>query len=311
MQSVGSTDDGNSATETSSARRFPGLRSAGGILDRIVEKKAGRLLYARFSGSKTGVAKSPDPEISQNPNPARSNSRLSFAGAVGRRDRINVIAEIKRQSPSKGVIRQDFDPVAIAESYSRNGAAALSILTEEDFFGGSLAYLTQIREKVPDIPLLRKDFIFDECQIRESKEAGADALLLITAILGDELLSRLISATRDAGLEPLVEVHTAGEMERALRAGAHTIGVNNRDLTDFTVNLGTSIELARLAPAGKLLVSESGIKTGGDIALLRQAGFSAFLIGEHLMRQHDPGECLAGLVDAAGSGALLSQTEPY
>jgi indole-3-glycerol phosphate synthase len=211
---------------------------------------------------------------------------------------VNIIAEIKQRSPSKGIIREDFDPVPIAKSYQAGGAAALSVLAEEDFFGGSLEHLEKIRASV-QLPLLRKDFIFDEYQLYESVVAGADAVLLIVAILDDELLARLARLANELRLDVLVEVHSADEMNRALRAGASLIGINNRDLTSFTVDLETSMKLAQLAPEGAILISESGIATGQEIRELRLAGFSGFLIGEHLMRADDPGVELANLIGNA------------
>jgi indole-3-glycerol phosphate synthase len=222
----------------------------------------------------------------------------SFSAALQRSDRVNIIAEIKRRSPSKGTICQDFDPLRIAASYSKGGAAALSVLCEEDFFGGSLSDLEAIRARV-DLPLLRKDFVFDPYQLYESRAAGADAVLLIVAILGDQLLASLIELVKQLGMDPLVEVHSAAELERAARAGATIIGVNNRDLTTFKVELDTSLRLAVHAPAGSILVSESGINTGVDIRGLRSAGFNAFLVGEHLMRAGDPGDALKNLIDEA------------
>jgi indole-3-glycerol phosphate synthase len=208
---------------------------------------------------------------------------------------VNIIAEIKHRSPSKGIIREGFNPVSIAEGYEGANAAAMSVLAEEDFFGGSLDYLLMIRQRV-GAPLLRKDFIFDEYQIHESVVAGADAVLLIVAVLDDELLAQLIELASATGLDALVEVHTADEMKRATAAGAQIIGVNNRDLTTFAVDLNTSFRLARLAPAEAILVSESGIKTGEDIRNLRSAGFSSFLIGEHFMRAENPGDALRRLI---------------
>jgi indole-3-glycerol phosphate synthase len=226
---------------------------------------------------------------------AKRESR-SLAASLTRTSSINIIAEIKRRSPSRGVIREDFDPVRIAESYASGGAAALSVLCEEDFFGGSLEHLEAIRERV-ELPLLRKDFIFDEYQLYEATLAGADAVLLIVAILDDELLQRLIALGRELGLDALVEVHSEDQMERAARAGASIIGVNNRDLTTFRVDLKTSQRLAALAPKGATLVSESGISARSDIEMLQTAGFSAFLVGEHLMRAENPGDALRSLIE--------------
>jgi len=268
-----------------------GVRAAGGILDRIVEAKAVRLEAAK--------RREPIDELVERAASQSSRRvRHSLAEALARTDRVNIIAEIKQRSPSKGIIRDDFDPVRIADSYSGAGAAALSVLAEEDFFGGSLDHVVAIRSRLA-LPLLRKDFIFDEYQLYESVLAGADAVLLIVAILEDDLLVRLIESAGRLQLDTLVEAHSADEMKRAIRAGAALIGVNNRDLTTFAVNLETSIGLAQLAPKGAVLVSESGIHTGSDIRRLKSAGFNAFLVGEHLMRAADPGAALAKLIREA------------
>ena len=265
-----------------------GLLSAGGVLDRILEAKAGRLDEAK--------RRAPIGEVMAKALAlAALPGKRPFAAALRRADRVNVIAEIKQRSPSKGVICEDFDPLRIAESYASGGAAALSVLCEEDFFGGALEHLEAVRGI--GLPLLRKDFIFDTYQLYESRVAGADAVLLIVAILEDELLARLIGLASELGLDALVEVHSADEMMRAARAGASIIGINNRDLTTFNVDLDTSIQLAPLAPAGAILVSESGINTGSDIRRLSSAGFSAFLVGEHLMRARHPGEALRRLIE--------------
>lgn len=270
---------------------LPGLVSAGGVLDRIVEAKAGRLGEAKRCVPIELLA----PEALAIAALPRGRS---LAAALRRPGRLNIIAEIKQRSPSKGIIREDFDPVRIAGGYASGGAAALSVLCEEDFFGGSLEHLEAIRRRV-ELPLLRKDFIFDEYQLYESVLAGADAILLIVAILEEELLAKLIGLANELGLDALVEVHSRDEMERAGRAGALIIGVNNRDLTTFTIDLDTSIQLASLAPEGAILVSESGINTGSDIRRLRSAGFSAFLVGEHLMRAQDPGKAVRHLIEEA------------
>ncbi|HLF83767.1 MAG TPA: indole-3-glycerol phosphate synthase TrpC [Blastocatellia bacterium] len=270
---------------------LPGLVSAGGVLDRIVEAKARRLDETKRRAPIELVA----PEALAI---AALPRERSLAAALRRPNRVNVIAEIKQRSPSKGIIREDFDPVRIAGGYASGGAAALSVLCEEDFFGGSLEHLEAIGKRV-ELPLLRKDFIFDEYQLYESVLAGADAILLIVAILEEELLAKLIGLANELGLDALVEVHSRDEMERAGRAGASIIGVNNRDLTTFTIDLDTSIQLASLAPEGAILVSESGINTGSDIRRLRSAGFSAFLVGEHLMRAQDPGKALRRLIEEA------------
>jgi len=270
--------------------KISGVLSAGGILDRIVEAK-----FARLESAKSQVSVH---SLIERALTAKAPAH-SFAKALKRSDRLNIIAEIKKQSPSKGVIREDFDPKWIAESYEKGGAAALSVLCEEDFFGGSLSHLTGIRDRVA-LPLLRKDFIFDQYQVLEALLAGADAILLIVAILDDELLSSLIGLAKELGLDSLVEVHDETELERAIHAGASTIGVNNRDLTTFVVDLNVSNRLAQVAPSDSLLVSESGINSVEDISQLRAAGFSAFLIGEHLIRSNDPGEALKGLLQNDG-----------
>jgi indole-3-glycerol phosphate synthase len=199
-----------------------------------------------------------------------------------------LIAEVKKASPSAGVIRADFDPVAIAREYERAGAACLSVLTDETFFQGSLQYLQAIRANVR-LPLLRKDFLLDPRQVLEAVEWGADAVLLIAAILSDQDLRGLHELVTDAGLTALVEVHDEVELERALKAGARVIGVNNRDLRTFQVDLGTTERLAsRLRQGGPgtdvLLVAESGIHTRGDVERLEQCGANAILVGESLMR---------------------------
>jgi indole-3-glycerol phosphate synthase len=203
------------------------------------------------------------------------------AGVRGRKP-IALIAEVKKASPSAGVIRSDFDPVRIAQEYEAAGASCLSVLTDEQFFQGSLKFLQQIRDSVK-LPLLRKDFIIHERQILESIEAGADAILLIVAILTDDELRRFHALARGAGLAALVEVHDAPELHRALAAGAELIGVNNRDLKTFTTDLATTETLAPLA-VGKLLVAESGIHTRADVQRLERCGAQAILVGESLMR---------------------------
>lgn len=221
------------------------------------------------------------------------------AGRFGdalRVDRINIIAEVKRRSPSKGVIREDFDPIAIARNYAGNGAAAISVLTEEDYFDGSLDYLRRIASET-DLPLLRKDFIFDEYQLYEALEAGASAVLLIAAMLDLSLFNDLLQSAHALGLDALVEVHDLEEAEKVLRCDVQLLGVNNRNLRTFATTLETSIELAARLPRELTLVSESGIRTRRDIDRLRAAGFSAFLIGEELMRARDEGEALRLLLD--------------
>ena len=220
--------------------------------------------------------------------------RRGFATALGRGGRA-IIAEVKKASPSRGVIRPDFDPVSIARELEANGARTLSVLTDAPFFQGSLAYLTEIR-RVVSLPLLRKDFTIDEYQIHEARAFGADAVLLIVAILDDDRLRGFQQTSRDLGLDALVEVHTRDELDRALAAGATLVGVNNRDLRTFVTRLEVTEELAPHVPAGVTLVAESGFRTRDEIARLEGAGARAFLVGESLMAASAPGEALRALL---------------
>jgi indole-3-glycerol phosphate synthase len=212
-----------------------------------------------------------------------------------RQDTVNIIAEIKRRSPSRGVIRENFSPVSIANNYTANGAAAISCLTEEDFFGGSLDHLRRAREVTP-LPLLRKDFIIDEYQIYEAAHAGADAVLLIAAILDGPRLNDLLKVAYSVGLDALVEVHDREDIEKALCYDVRMIGVNNRNLRTLETTLQTSFALASELPRELTLVSESGIRTREDIERLRAAGFHAFLIGEELMKSEDEGKALKAML---------------
>ncbi len=216
-----------------------------------------------------------------------ASTPLALSRAL-RADEINIIAEFKRRSPSKGVIRADADLSWIVRSYAMGGAAAISVLTEEDFFDGSLADLREVKTLV-HLPVLRKDFVFDEYQVYESAAAGADAILLIVAALDDQQLERLRRLAEDLlEMDALVEVHSAEEMKRATACGAKLIGVNNRDLRTFAVSLETSLKLAPHAPDDALLVSESGLNNPADLQGLREHGFHGFLIGESLMRAERP-----------------------
>ena len=204
------------------------------------------------------------------------------------RDGVNIIAEFKRRSPSKGVIRADADVKQIAQSYETGGAVAMSVLTEEDYFSGSLDDLRAVKECV-DLPVLRKDFIVDEYQVYESAAAGADAVLLIVTALGDDALQRLRRLAEDElGMDALVEVHDRDEMQRAARCDATLIGVNNRNLHTFDVSLETSLSLVSGAPKDAVLISESGLNNAADLSRLRDAGYRGFLIGESLMRSENP-----------------------
>ncbi len=210
-------------------------------------------------------------------------------------DALKIIAEIKKASPSRGVLRQAFEPAALAAALEQAGAAALSVLTEEEFFQGSLGNLRAAREAVK-IPALRKDFLFDPWQVWEARSACADSFLLIVAILSGAQLTEMLALGRELGMEALVEVHTREELQRALAAGARIVGVNNRDLRDFSVRLETSLELVESIPEECIAVSESGLKSRGDLDRLRAAGFDAFLIGEQLMQAADPGAALRDLL---------------
>jgi indole-3-glycerol phosphate synthase len=206
-----------------------------------------------------------------------------------------IIAEIKKASPSKGVLVHEFDPPEIARAYQSGGAAALSVLTDETFFQGSLADL-QAARSVVSLPVLRKDFTIDPSQILEAAAHGADAILLIAAILTERQIRDFRETAARYRLSALVEVHNRRELDAAIHAGADLIGVNNRNLATFEVTLDTSLALAGHIPAGTLAVSESGIHNAADIVRLRAAGFRAFLVGEHLMKSGDPAEALRALV---------------
>ena len=206
-------------------------------------------------------------------------------------DGLSVIAEIKKASPSAGVIRPDFDPKAIARSYVEAEANALSILTDEDFFQGSLNYIAQVREIAP-CPILRKDFILDIYQLLEARSVGADAVLLIVAALEPPLLKALLQHASELGLDALVEVHSQAEMRIAVDAGATIIGINNRNLETFVIDLATTEQLAPLAPKGTLLIGESGLHSADDVGRMVQAGVDAVLVGTHFMKDPDPGLAL-------------------
>ncbi|MDE2002320.1 MAG: indole-3-glycerol phosphate synthase TrpC [Betaproteobacteria bacterium] len=205
-----------------------------------------------------------------------------------------VIAEIKRASPSKGVLREDFDPAAIAASYERAGAACLSVLTDRPFFQGAPEYLVQARAACT-LPVLRKEFIIDEYQVAESRALGADAILLIVAALDDVRLAALEACAREYALDVLVEVHDAAELDRALKLATPLVGINNRNLRSFGVSLHTTIGLLPRIPADRVVVTESGILAQRDVAQMRRHGVDAFLVGEAFMRSPDPGAALTAL----------------
>ena len=205
-----------------------------------------------------------------------------------------VIAEVKKASPSKGVIRAEFDPAAIARRYEAGGAACLSVLTDVDFFQGADEYLVAAREACT-LPVLRKDFVVDEYQLHEARALGADAVLLIAAALDDAQLAGFAALAAELGLDALAEVHDATELERVLRLPLPLVGVNNRDLRTFGVSLDTTLALKDRLPADRVLVTESGIAAPADVARMRDAGVHAFLVGEAFMREADPGEALRRL----------------
>jgi len=213
-----------------------------------------------------------------------------------RGDSRRIIAEVKRASPSKGLIRKDFDVVEIAKDFAANGASALSVLTEERFFQGSLLYLEQVKKEV-SLPLLRKDFILDGYQLLEARSFGADAVLFITALLDPVLLQELNDQARSLSLDTLVEVHNEADLESALKSGARLIGINNRDLQTFEVKLETTERLMPMIPPGILVVCESGIEGLEQVRRLEDLGIHVFLVGEALMRAPDPGQKLKELLN--------------
>src|SRR5829696_8677863 len=257
------------------------------VLSEIISRKRERVAEAKKSV--------PVPEMRRRENPHALR-------AAARAEGINIIAEFKRRSPSKGLIRADANLSQIVESYKKGGAVGISVLTEEDYFNGSLDDLRTVKTTV-DLPVLRKDFVFDEYQVYESAAAGADAILLIVAALDDETLWQLRRvAEEELGMDALVEVHTSEEMKRAVASGAFLIGVNNRDLRTFEVSLDTSLSLAREAPSEALLISESGLNSPADLQHLHDAGYRGFLIGETLMRSDNPEDALRNFVGAALRG---------
>lgn len=228
---------------------------------------------------------------------AQVPSPRGFAAALRARNDAGhpaVIAEVKKASPSQGVIRADFRPADIARSYAAGGAACLSVLTDVDFFQGADAYLQQTRAAC-SLPVLRKDFVIDEYQIVEARALGADCILLIVAALSDTQLAGFSALAHELEMDVLVESHDAAELDRALKTSATLIGINNRDLRTFKTSLDTTLDLRSRVPADRLLVTESGIHTRDDVALLRAAGVNAFLVGEAFMRAVDPGAELARL----------------
>ena len=254
------------------------------ILDQIVETKRREITAARDR-----VPTSDLERRARELPPCRG-----FADALDRPGEVRVIAEVKKASPSAGVIRADFDPVAIARTYETHGAACISVLTDESYFQGRLAYLSAIRDAVR-VPLLRKDFVLDRYQLLEARAAGADAALLIAEILPGDRLAELHGDAAALGLDVLVELHDADQLPRVLDAGATLVGVNNRDLRTFVTRLDHTLDLMPQMPAGVRVVSESGIKTKADLDRLASAGVRAVLVGESLMRSRDIGAALDSL----------------
>jgi len=218
-----------------------------------------------------------------------------FLAALRRPGTIRLIAEVKRASPSKGLIRADFDPVAIARTYQQHGAACISVLTDEPYFQGRLEYLTAVRQAV-DLPVLRKDFILDEYQVLEARAAGADAVLLIAECLDDVQLASLYAVVRGLGMTPLVELYEPQNLPRVLAVGAELIGINNRNLKTFEVDLEHTLRMRRQIPADRLVVGESGIRTRQDALRLQAGGVGAMLVGESLMKQADIGAAVDALL---------------
>ncbi len=225
---------------------------------------------------------------------ARAGAARDFRGALGTFDSVAVMAEVKRRSPGAGPIRPDLDPLDLAEDYEAGGAGAVSVLTDAEYFGGSLDDLARVRERV-GLPVLRKDFIIDPVQVWEARAHGADAILLIVRILDDRRIVALRELAESLGMGVLVEAHDAPEVERALDAGAHILGINNRDLGSFTTKLDVTMELVDRVPDEVVLVSESGIRTVSDVQMLGDAGVDAVLVGESLLRQQDPQAAVAAL----------------
>lgn len=263
------------------------MNSTPDILQRIVEVKREEVAAARQARPLAALH-------------AQAESRgdlRSFEGALRAKlaaGQAAVIAEVKKASPSKGVLRPDFRPAEIAASYARHGAACLSVLTDERFFQGCAEFLVQAREACA-LPVLRKDFMIDEYQVVEARAMGADCILLIAACLDDAQMADLEAAALDLGLDVLVEVHDGAELERALRLRTPLLGINNRNLRSFEVTLDTTLGLLAQVPAGRLLVTESGILGRADVQRMRDAQVNAFLVGEAFMRAPDPGQALAEL----------------
>ena len=267
-------------------------------LERIVSVKQAELEQAR--------ARVPQTELEKcvQPGPAGAFRRALLARRDSHPD-IAIIAELKHASPSRGTFRSDYDPATIARSYQQAGARALSVLTDNEFFFGSLEHLQQAKAATA-LPILRKDFTLAEYHVFEAAAAGANAILLIVAILQPQDLARLVALSRAFGLDALVEVHTVEELRIALDSGSDLVGINNRNLKTFAVSLDVSFQLIELIPDEVVAVSESGLRTAEDLERLRAAGFDAFLIGERFMTEPDPGAALARLLSEVATRTAVS-----
>lgn len=251
------------------------------ILDTILEEKRKEVDRITQRGSVAYGAKSVPP-------------RRDFLQALDCGDRLGIIAEVKKASPSKGVIRPDFDPVKIASAYEKSGAQAISVLTDEQFFQGSCSYLLIVREAV-GLPVLRKDFIIDPVQVEQTAAMGADAMLLIAAALDDAQMRDLYQMASEIGIQPLVEIHNGRELDRIMRLEPRFVGINNRDLSTFVTDISVTLELVRHIPREVVVVSESGISSAEQAEVLRGTGVRAILVGESLMRRDDPAELIKSL----------------
>lgn len=266
------------------------MKETGTVLDRILRRKQEEVAERRARRSLDELAAIMEAQEAPRGFTAALRDRMAARQPA-------VIAEVKKASPSKGVIRPDFHPDAIAASYARGGATCLSVLTDQDFFQGHEDYLQQARAACR-LPVLRKDFTIDPWQVHEARAIGADAILLIVAALEDSLMAELHGTALELGLDVLVEVHTGEELDRALALDAELIGINNRDLHTFDTSLQTTLDLLDRMPAGKLVVTESGIHSPGDVRLMREHGVYGFLVGEAFMRADEPGEELRRLFGA-------------
>ena len=258
--------------------------NTGSVLDRILEARRAEVDHRKRVLPETALKYG-----------VKAATPLRDFSTALRRDGLNILAELKPASPSRGVLRDPFEPVGLAQAFESAGASALSVLTEAEFFRGSLKNLRDARKAIK-LPVLRKDFIFDPWQVWETRANDADSFLLIVAALEDGLLRELLALGRELGMEPLVEVHSGEELDRALHAGARIVGVNNRDLKTLTTRIEASFELIEHIPDDCIAVSESGLRTHDDLTKLRAAGFDAFLIGTHLMLSPDPAAALSALL---------------